>query len=203
MQGHGAAHLDLVLGGNLIRHLFLLMQNGFSLKIPAMCSLKAFLTERMGLNPDYVEEKIQTIFLDGRPVDDLDAAIVGDGSSLALSGAMPGLVGAAMRRGGFYGQLRSAITYRPSGASDTAGVGTVHVKIFNVLMHDLGPDLLRKGIYVPSKDLAVFLSRQPEEFWAGCTVMTLDGEAVSRDLLFKDPTLSRHELTHLSVQTRP
>ena len=114
-----------------------------------------------------------------------------------------GTLAAAMRRGGFYGQLRSTITYQAGTAPGVRREGTVHIKIFNLLMHELGPDLLRKGIFVPSGDLAVFLSRQPESFWAGCSHITLDGRISSRDLLLGDGALSRCGTIHLTVKTEP
>ena len=61
--------------------------------------------------------------LDGKPVDDIGAALVQDGSTLALSAAMPGLVGATLRRGGAYSSFRSAITYHETGERLRAGEG--------------------------------------------------------------------------------
>jgi len=45
-----------------------------------------------GLDEDYVTQRISTIFLDGKPVDDIDTLLVRDGAVLSLSAAMPGLV---------------------------------------------------------------------------------------------------------------
>jgi hypothetical protein len=197
------ARLSLRLAENLLQNLSLVVQNGFFLKIRRGCSLDAFLTEQIGLSREYIEERIQTVFLDGKPVDDLEASVIRDGSSLALSAAMPGLVGAAMRRGGFYGRLRSTITYRHTNDPGMAGEGLVHMKIFNLLMHELGPGLLRKGIFVPSNDLAGFLERQTEAFWAGCSVIALNGEAATRDTLLRQGGLSRYDTIHLNVETEP
>lgn len=201
MSRKESADLHMVLAGDLLGHLLLLVQNGFSMEIASACSVNAFLSDRLGLSPEYVEERIQTIFLDGKPVDDLDTAMVRDGSSLALSAAMPGLVGAAMRRGGYYGQLRSTITYQPGTADGFRGKGSVRVKVFNLLMHELGPDILGRGVSVPAPDLAAHLSRLPEEFWSGCSDITLDGEPSSRDTLLVEGGLSRYGMIRLKVTT--
>jgi hypothetical protein len=200
MNTPGETRLSLVIDKNQLHYLFLILQSGFFLKIQVGCSLKTFLMGEIGLSPEFIEERIQTIFLDGQPVDDLDSAIVKDGSSLALSSAMPGLVGAAMRRGGFYGALRSSITYRETGKPDMVHEGTVQIKLYNLLMKELGALFLMKGIYLSSADLAGFLSNQPESFWMGCKGVSLDDEPLSVDGLLKGNGLSQHELTYFTVR---
>ena len=79
-----------------------LLQQGLRMETQGGDSVEDFLVRQLGLNPEVIDEKIQTIFLNGKAVDDLSQAILTDGASLALSGALPGLVGATMRRGGFY-----------------------------------------------------------------------------------------------------
>jgi hypothetical protein len=201
MNISGETHLCLVIDENQLHHLFLILQSGFFLKIQVGCSLKTFLMGEIGLSQEFIEERIQTIFLDGQVVDDLDSAIIKDGSSLALSSAMPGLVGAAMRRGGFYGALRSSITYREKGKADTVHEGTVQIKLYNLLMKELGALILMKGIYISSSDLAGFLSNQPGSFWMGCKGILLDNEPLSMDVLLKGKGLSPHEMTYLTVRT--
>jgi hypothetical protein len=201
MNISGETLLRLVIDENQLHHLFLILQSGFFLKIQVGCSLKTFLLGEIGLSPEFIEERIQTIFLDGQVVDDLDSAIIKDGSSLALSSAMPGLVGAAMRRGGFYGALRSSISYREKGKPGIVHEGTVQMKLYNLLMKELGPLFLMKGIYISSSDLAGFLSNLPESFWTGCKGIFLDDEPLSVDVLLKGKGLSQHELTYLAVRT--
>lgn len=202
MNISGENRLCLVIDENQLHNLFLILQSGFFMKIQVGCSLKTFLMERIGLSPEFIEDKIQTIFLDGQPVDDLDSAIVRDGSSLALSSAMPGLVGAAMRRGGFYGALRSTITYKEKGGPDMVHEGTVQIKLYNLLMKELGALFLMKGIHLFSSDLAGFLSNQPESFWMACRGISLDDEPLSVNDLLKVSGLSQHETTYLTVRTK-
>ena len=77
---------------------------------PRRLQCRCLLREEIGAGPATIE-KIQSIMLDGKPVDDIGSAMIHDGSVLALSAAMPGLVGATLRRGGAYASFRSAITY--------------------------------------------------------------------------------------------
>lgn len=201
MHSQGEARLCLVMTEDRVSTLFLILQQGFLLKAHVGCSLNMFLTQQIGLSPEYIMEKIQTIFLDGRPVDDLNGAIIKDGSHLALSAAMPGLVGAAMRRGGIYSTLRDSITYQETENPCVLKEGTVHIKLFNLLMKDLGPHFLKTGVFIPSSDLADFLSTRTEAFWLGCKGISLNEKPLTRDVLLKRDCLSQYEIIHLSVRT--
>jgi hypothetical protein len=201
MHDQGEARLCLVMAESRMTPLFLILQQGFLLRVHVGCSLNMFLTEQIGLSPEYIMEKIQTIFLDGRPVDDLHGAIIKDGSSVALSAAMPGLVGAAMRRGGIYSTLRDSITYQETGNQGVLREGTVHIKLFNLLMKDLGPRFLKQGILLPVSDFADFISKRSEAFWLGCKCILLNEKFLARDLLLKEECLSQYAMVHLSVRT--
>ncbi len=54
--------------------IFPLLQKGFVLEAEVGCSLRELLAERFGISAEYIENRIQTVFLDGKPVDDMDAA---------------------------------------------------------------------------------------------------------------------------------
>jgi hypothetical protein len=112
---------------------------------------------------------------------------------------MPGLVGAAMRRGGFYGKLRSSITYREKEPARSLTQGAVHIKLYNLLMADLGELFFRKGIYVSTSFLYDFLSAQPESFWSGCKGIILGDKPVTRDMLLRPENRSRPEQVFLLV----
>jgi hypothetical protein len=201
MHDQEEARLCLVMAEDRVSALFLILQQGFFLKAYVGCSLNMFLTEQIGLSPEYIMEKIQTIFLDGRPVDDLNGAIIKDGASLALSAAMPGLVGAAMRRGGIYSTLRDSITYQETDHPYVLKEGVVHIKLFNLLMKDLGPHFLKTGVFIPSSALADYLSKRSEAFWLGCKHIFLNEKPLARDVLLKGNCLSQYGIIHLSVKT--
>jgi hypothetical protein len=73
-----------------------LLSGGFSVCAPSGISIKAYICSYLGIDSDYFENRIQTLFLDGSPVDDPETAVLKKGSVLALSGAMPGLAGATL-----------------------------------------------------------------------------------------------------------
>lgn len=131
-----------------------LLQRGVVLPAATGCSLWTFLVDQIGIAPEYVKERITTIFLDGDVVDSLERSVVRDGSVLALSAAMPGLAGATLRRGGFYAAMRSTITHKPESASGAAAAGAVRVKLFNLLIPELGPALLARGVVLEHGDAA-------------------------------------------------
>jgi len=140
--------------------------------------VKSLLCEQLGLDPEYIERRIKTLFLNGKPVDDMNSAIIRDGSTLALSGAMPGLVGAVLRSGGFFASLRSTISHREETEVERPQEGTVSLKLFNILLKEMGPAFLEKGIWVHGKDLQNFIDGKLDELSTGCKKAMLDGKEV-------------------------
>ena len=170
--------LRLHLEESLLPKFFQLLQKGFRLKVQAGCTVKSLLCEQLGLDPEYIERRIKTLFLNGKPVDDMNSAIIRDGSTLALSGAMPGLVGAVLRSGGFFASLRSTISHREETEVERPQEGTVSLKLFNILLKEMGPAFLEKGIWVHGKDLQNFIDGKLDELSTGCKKAMLDGKEV-------------------------
>lgn len=139
-----------------------LFQKGIRVSVETGCTIRSLLQDQWRIPPDYVAGRISTLFLNGKPVDDMDEARVRDGAVLALSSAMPGLVGAVMRSGGFYASLRGGITYHEMAAETLARRGTITVKLFNLLIRELGPAFLARGFRVDRSDLPAGI-RPPEE----------------------------------------
>jgi hypothetical protein len=166
-------------------------------KADVNCSIRTMLCEQVGLSPQYVEDRIKTIFLDGKPVDDIDSAVIRNGSTLALSAAMPGLVGATLRRGGHLAPLRSQIAYREEKKVASRREGIVVLKLFNLLMGELGPNLLKRGVIVRREDLKSLFESLPENFWAGCKKAQVNGREIGRDHLLK--WLDKYELVMLRI----
>lgn len=170
-------HLDLIVDRPLLSEFFLLLQHGVVIRCRVSCSVAAFLREELRAG-EATLSKIQSIILDGKAVDDIETALVKDGSVLALSAAMPGLVGATLRRGGAYSSFRNAITYHEK--AETCGVkeGSVRIKLFNLLMAEMGPGLLQRGISVKAEDLLSFMAGLSQDFWKGCRRTELDNKPV-------------------------
>jgi hypothetical protein len=155
-----------------------LLQAGFFLRCRVGVSLRAFLEETLKLSDLYIDDKISTIFLDGKPVDDIESAMIPDGCTIALSSAMPGLVGATMRRKSFYATLRNTITHASLDNGIASYDGSVRLKLFNLVMTEIGPGLLEKGIFLQSTELKEFFADQQDCFFTGVLDARIDGQIV-------------------------
>jgi len=152
-----------------------LLGQGFTLKIQAKISVRDLLCRQIGVSDDYLDQRIQTIFLDGKVVDNVDTAMIRQGSALALSAALPGLAGATLRRGGAYAAMRCQISHKNNTIDDSSENGTVMLKLFNLVALELGPMFLKQGICIDGKNLENFFQRVPDYFWDGCLTAEIDG----------------------------
>jgi hypothetical protein len=168
--------LHLFMNPAALSHFDPVLQAGFFVRAAIQDSVRAYLSAQLGLPDQYINERISTVFLDGKPVDNIDSAIIMEGATLALSSAMPGLVGATMRRGGYYSGLRSAITYKEQGERKPEKEGVLRIKLFNLLLAQLGPIFLGRGVYMSVRELTGFLTRQPFDFFKACRKAMFDGE---------------------------
>ncbi len=166
----------LHLAADQLSTFFPLLQKGVTVQATVGCTLKSLLCDQLAIPADYVTDRITTIFLDNRPVDDLDHTIIKDASRVTLSAAMPGLVGATMRRGGFYAALRQGISHvMGSGAAAGEG-GTILIKLFNLLLAELGPLILARGLILEQgemNDLLKDLPGRPADSPAGTSRVLL------------------------------
>jgi hypothetical protein len=175
-----AGRLRITVPADRVPCFFPLLQKGFALGVPVGMPIRELLHDSFGLTDEYIEERIQTVFLDGKPVDDIDTALIRDGATLALAPAMPGLMGAMLRRGGHLAPMRSGITHHGDAAPQGAGRGRIVMKLFGMALRELGPKLLERGIEVNAGDLAQIVRELPEDCLEG--VASLDG-ATGRVLL--------------------
>jgi hypothetical protein len=144
-----------------LNNFFPLLQKGVTVPATVGCTLRSLLCDQFAIPADYVTDRITTIFIDNSPVDDLDRTIVQDGSRVTLSAAMPGLVGATMRRGGFYAALRQGISHVADSGTTAGASGAVRVKLFNLLLAELGPLVLARGLILEQGELADLLKNLP------------------------------------------
>ncbi|BBO82973.1 hypothetical protein DSCO28_35390 [Desulfosarcina ovata subsp. sediminis] len=140
-----------------------LMQKGVVIAARTGCSIRQFICGQLGISDAYLDQRVQTLFLNARPVDDVDAAVLEDGATLALSAAMPGLLGATMRKGGHYAAFRMGISLSANTPPANApGTGRVTLKLFNMVAREVGPGLLEKGVGVDGSDLNRIAGNHPE-----------------------------------------
>ena len=86
--------LSLTIKSELLICFFPLLRQGVILRGNMGCGIEAFISEQLELPADYVKNRIQTVFLNGKAVDDVSSTMVRPDSTLTLSAAMPGLAGA-------------------------------------------------------------------------------------------------------------
>ncbi|MBA4394003.1 MAG: hypothetical protein C0407_10665 [Desulfobacca sp.] len=194
--------LSLTLKPDGLKTFYPLFQQGVIIKTLVGCSIKDLLSRHLGITPEYLETRIQTLFLNGKAVDDPDKAFVRDGATLALSGAMPGLVGATLRRGGTYASLRQAITLSEEEGSVPLEEGRVTLKLFNLLVPEIAPLLAAKGFWLKGEDLDEFLKNRKGGFWADWLTIRVDGKEIDLKAVEKinwspnkEPLLIRITLT--------
>lgn len=161
----------------------IILQAGFGVSVERPTNVYAFLHDQLGVPEEIIQQRIQTLFLNSSPVDDLLSAQVRPDSTLAFSGALPGLLGATMRRGGYYSRMREGISYKKDEpvAEESATPFLVQVRLYNLMARELAEYALRHGILVSKDRLLEFLEQQPPVFWAQFGRCTLDGSPVPTD----------------------
>jgi hypothetical protein len=197
------SRLTVAVAGRLVRRFLYFAQLGFLVPLRVGCSIMSVLTEQLKLSPSYVAERIRTVFLDGCPVDHLDRAIVKDKAVLALSGALPGLVGAALRSGSPLACFRDGITYVPAADAGHSAAGTITLKLFNILVSDLGPGFLERGILIQATEIQTFLSSQLNDFWDAHPHFQLNGQSIPAELFQQGPCPPLTHRVLLCVTTQP
>lgn len=176
-----ARHVVMVLRGERVSAFLPILQSGVRVVCRAGVTLEELLVDQWGIEAEYVTRRITTLFVNSRAVDNVATTVVHGGAVVALSGAMPGLVGATMRRGGFYAAMRGAMTYREDAANPESVVEWVRVKLFNLLLRELGPGFLARGIIMTAAELSDFIANgefSPQEF---ITPPALDARVLSPD----------------------
>jgi len=160
-----------------------LLQKGFQVRVQVGRSLKHLLCEQCGINPEYLTDRIQTIFLDGKVVDNVETTTIKDGAIIALSAAMPGLAGATLRTGGLLAAFRDGLTHEEDAETvESHELGMVTMKLFNLLVRELGPVFLEKGIWVTKQDAESLVKR-----WADTPQRAIDHvEKDGREVLMEE-----------------
>lgn len=147
-----------------------LLREGVTVRLTPGRTLRQSMTEDLGIAPDCVEQRVQTVFLDGSPVDDIDADSAEPGCTLALAGALPGVAGIAMRRNSPVGAFRQGITHclgHQEPAPPASGSFEVTLKLFNSVALECLGTVLGRGVAVRAARLLELL--EDAEVLAGAT----------------------------------
>jgi hypothetical protein len=202
LKGGSVRDLSLTVEPRTLPVFYHFLQAGFFLEARVGLSIREFLHGRCELSPETIEDLISTVFLDGQPVDDLDRAIIGNGSTIALSGAMPGLMGATMRINSPYKSFRDSITHAGDEESRVEQQGLVRLKLFNTVMSELASRFLGEGILLEPDVVTDFLAKQAEKPKIWLHEILLDGESADSRLVLNEEALTGADLVSLSVRTR-
>lgn len=151
---------------------------GYGVKMAAQTgrTLRDVLCRQFGMDADYVDHQVQTLFLNAKAVDDVDSVRVENGATIALSAAMPGLAGAVFRKGGVLSAMRSNPPPASGGPDGKESSGWVMLKLFNRVAADLGPALLARGIRVEGTDFKRFFETNRETLSVIVHRMEIDGD---------------------------
>ena len=153
MNPQNATRIEITLQPKLLELFLPIFQQGVWIRGVLGCSIRSFLHTYAKLDDDYINRRIQTFFLNHKPVDNIDTAFVQDQDTLALSTAMPGLLGAMLRKGSYYAAMRRSISQQEEKQAITAYEGSVRLKLFNLLINEIGPNLLKQGVQVEEENL--------------------------------------------------
>ena len=171
-----------------------LLQRGFLLPVSKSISILDLLCALPGFDESYIQERVQTIFVNGLAEDDT-ARLLTAGNTLALSAAMPGLAGAIFRRGGQHGSLRTRP--QPAQAVDADQSGYITVKLFNMVAAETGPQILQTGVLIKGPVLARFLDRQSARILPVVQKAVIQGDQIQPDMLAG--AIAGHDLVSLKM----
>ena len=59
------------------------------------------------------------------------------------------------------------------------------VKLFNLLVNDLGPIFLKQGVLIKKEQLEDFLGSRPADFWPNLKSAYLDSQKINMDTWFE------------------
>lgn len=138
-----------------------LLQHGILYPVVQPVALGDFLLSLPGFSQQYLEERVQTIFINGTAADSFHT-LLGAGNVVALSAAMPGLAGAIFRRKGLHGSLRTQVIH--SQPDITKEQGYIKVKYFNQIAIDRVAELLGAGALIEGKSFHDFAQRRDDLF---------------------------------------
>ncbi|MDJ0621488.1 MAG: hypothetical protein QNJ17_00910 [Desulfocapsaceae bacterium] len=137
-----------------------LLQAGITLTCRAGTSVGAFLHDLPGFDLEYITERIQTIFLDGSAIDDLEQQLIEKEHVMALSAAMPGLAGAIFRKNSICAALRAQKKETGRDLQHHEEI-SVHLKLFNMIAREKGEGILGHGNVFNGKYLLEFFQTRP------------------------------------------
>ena len=194
--------LSMVVKPGHIQRFLYLFTSGVRLPVTIGDTVKATVCGQLGVAVDYFEECIQTIFLNFKAVDTPETARVEDGAIVALSAAMPGLVGATLRKGGTYATLRRAISFGKNAGTVITRKGFITLKLLNMVAYELGPAFLARGVAISRAQLVELLTTKLD-LQGACQEIRLDKTMVTWMQLQAQDWANQHVLLRVYCRHDP
>jgi len=200
MTADSVLHICLTGDFTLAKEFYVVLQAGFSIECQIGTSIEHLFYDQLKFNHHLVEKRIHTIFLNGKPVDDIATSMVYDGSTLALSSAMPGLVGATLRRKSPLASFRQSISTLQESRDTEKTSGYIKIKLFNILLEELGPFFLKMGIFIQRTEFAAFTEQLSDSFYDRITQVLMNEKPVQLKSSAPWPSLlERYDCIHVKV----
>ncbi len=188
----------LLVGTEILSSFTTLLQSGIYLNAPQGTTIATLLETLPGFTEEYVSQRVQTIFLNGLPVDNLQQQLFGTNAVLAFSAAMPGLAGAIFRKNGVLASLRTETAGELSGTDSNDQPIQVRLKLFNLLAKERGARILGDGCIIKVSALGKFLTyRSP--LLAGINKITMNGNDI--DPIRLTSLLRSEEMITLTIRS--
>lgn len=175
------------------------LQMGFYITSIEGKSIYSFLTDTCRMSESYISQKVKTVLLNGGPVDNIFNTGIKEGDTIAVSGAMPGIVGAMMRMGSPYAAMRESITVRPGKALSQGKEIVVLLKLFNVILSDMGPGFLEEGVLLERERVSGLLKEHGDEIDAGCSELLSNDSPADKNVLTGEISGGISELVILRI----
>ena len=191
--------IQISIDNNMVPAFFYFLEKGVKKEIEVGGNIKSMLSDQLNVSADYIDNRIKTMFLDGRPVGDINSSIIKDGATLALSAAMPGLAGATFRRSENTVHSQDKIDRKKEIKKSNRQNGIIIIKLFNLVLRELGPTFLKSGVLVSKDALTKFLLRQTDKFIKACKSVKIDGHTKTIEALKQVDVADDSELLLLYV----
>ncbi|MDR2892717.1 MAG: hypothetical protein LBV80_06500 [Deltaproteobacteria bacterium] len=139
----------------------LIMQSGARLDCTVGITLSELLRHELALSDEQLAP-VDTLILDGMPVDEPEKTVVPDNSRLALACALPGIAGLAMKKGSAVRGLRYHITHGLD-ESSAPHSGWISLFLYSLTLPQLAGHFLTRGIIVGADQIIRYARFAPED----------------------------------------
>ena len=153
--------ISLLVEAEMLSKFTTLLQGGIYLKARQGETIDELLATLPEFTEEYISQRVQTIFLNGLPADDLQQQLFGTEAVIALSAAMPGLAGAIFRKDGPHASLRTETAAKLSETNSNNQPIRIRLKLFNMIAMERGEKILADGCVLQASALEKFFTYRP------------------------------------------